>query len=104
VERAVASIDEELRKMAVEGPTERELAESKQYLIGSMPRTLETNIGIATFLQTAEFFGLGLDFDVRLPGLLSAVTRDHVHAAARETLDPARAAIAVAGPYAGSLQ
>jgi zinc protease len=104
VERAVASIDEELAKMAADGPTEREMAESKQYLIGSMPRTLETNIGIATFLQTSEFFGLGLDYDVRLPGLLQAVTREDVHAAARDVLLPSRAAVAVAGPYAGALR
>ena len=104
VERAVASIDEELAKMAADGPTEREIAESKQYLIGSMPRTLETNIGIATFLQTSEFFGLGLDYDVRMPGLLQAVTREDVHAAARDVLVPSRAVVAVAGPYAGALR
>jgi zinc protease len=103
VERAVASIDAELARMAADGPTDREMTESKQYLIGSMPRTLETNTGIATFLQTAEFFGLGLDYDVRIPALLNAVTRDQVHEAAREALDPARAAVAVAGPYAGPL-
>ena len=28
-------------------------------MVGSMPRALETNAGIATFLQNAEFFGLG---------------------------------------------
>jgi zinc protease len=99
VDRAVASIDEELAKMAREGPTARELDESKRYLIGSMPRTLETNMGIATFLQTAEFFGLGLDYDVRLPGLLQSVTRDEVHEAAARTLDPAKAAVVIAGPY-----
>jgi len=101
VDRAVASIDEELAKLAAEGPTETELAESKQYLIGSMPRNLETNIGIAGFLQTAEFFGLGLDYDLRVPALLRAVTRDEVHEAARRTLVPAHAAVVVAGPYAG---
>ena len=90
--------------MAADGPTDREIAESKQYLIGSMPRTLETNIGIATFLQTSEFFGLGLDYDLRLPGLLQAVTREDVHAAAREVLVPSRAVVAVAGPYAGTLR
>ncbi len=47
-----------------------------------MPRALETNAGIAQFLQTAEFFGLGLDYDLRLPALLSAVTLDEAHAAA----------------------
>ena len=46
-----------------DGPTERELLETRQFLIGSIPRMLETNQSIATFLQTAEFFGLGLDYD-----------------------------------------
>jgi zinc protease len=75
VDRTVASIDEELSKLRDEGPTDREMTESRQYLIWSMPRTLETNIGIANFLQTAEFFGLGTDYDLRVPGLLQAVTR-----------------------------
>ena len=104
VERAVASIDAELSKLAAEGPTDREVAESKQYLIGSIPRTLETNVGIATFLQTAELFGLGLDYDLRLPELISQVTREQVHEAAKAVLNPSRATIVVAGPYSGSLQ
>ena len=99
VDRAVASIDEEIARMAADGPTDKELAESKQYLIGSMPRTLETNLGIANFLQTAEFFKLGLDYDLRLPGLLQEVTREAAHAAARHVLDVSRATIAIAGPY-----
>ena len=103
VERAVASIDLELSKLASEGPTDKEITESKQYLIGSMPRTLETNVGIATFLQTAELFGLGLDYDRRLPSLLGDVTREQVHEAARDTLHPSRATVIVAGPYSGSL-
>jgi predicted Zn-dependent peptidase len=78
------------------------VTETKHYLIGSLPRNLETNIGIANYLQTMEFFGLGLDYDVRVIGLVRAVTRDEVHAAARRTLDPAKAAVVVAGPYDGS--
>ena len=69
--------------------------------IGSLPRTLETNAGIAAFLQTVEFFGLGLDYDVRVPGLLQAVTRDEVHEAARRAVDPSKATVVVAGPYDG---
>jgi zinc protease len=102
VDRAIAAIDAELARMAADGPTDREMQESTQYLIGSMPRTLETNAGIATFLQTAEFFGLGLDYDLRLPDLLRAVRREDVHAAARRLLDPSKAAVVVAGPYEGS--
>ncbi len=103
VERTVASIDAEIAAFLAGGPTEKELAESKQYLIGSLPRQLETHAAIARFLQTVEFFGLGLDYDRRLPGLLRAVTRDEVMASARALLDPARATVVVAGPYAGGL-
>ena len=99
VDRAIASIDEEIRRMASEGLTPEELRDCKEYLIGSIPRLLETNGAIATFLQTAEFFGLGLDHDLRLPSLLGAVTLEDVNAAARHTLDVNRAAVVVAGPY-----
>ena len=99
VDRAIASIDQEMRRMATDGLTTDELADCKQYLIGSIPRLLETNGAIATFLQTAEFFGLGLDHDLRLPSLLNAVTLDDVNAVARATLDVNRASVVVAGPY-----
>jgi zinc protease len=101
VQRAIASIDEELIRAVRDGISDREVAESKQYLIGSLPRNLETSGGIAGFLQMAEFFGLGTDYDVRLPGLIEQVTVDHVNAAARRLLDPARATVVVAGPYEG---
>lgn len=99
VDRAVASIDHEIVQMATEGVTDDELADSKRYLIGSLPRTLETNAGIAAFLQNALQFELGLDFDAQLPSRLNSVTREEVHAAARQTLSPDRATVVIAGPY-----
>jgi zinc protease len=99
VDRAVASIDAEIDRMAAQGPTETEVQESKQFLIGSMPRMLETNAGIASFLQTVEFFGLGLDYDLRLPGLINAVTRDAAHEAGRNVLAASKASVVIAGPY-----
>jgi len=99
VERAISSIDDELTRLRIDGLFDKELREMKQYLVGSMPRALEANAGIANFLQAMEFFGLGLDYDRRLPGILGAVTLDEVHEAAKEALDPARATIVVAGPY-----
>jgi zinc protease len=99
VDRTIASIDEEIGRFVRDGVTAKELRESQQYLIGSMPRALETNAGIATFLQTAEFFGLGLDYDRRLPDLLRAVTRDDVREAANRAMAPERATLVIAGPY-----
>ena len=98
VERAVTAIDHEVRTLAATGPTATELDESRGYLIGSIPRMLETNQSIASFLQMCEDYGLGLDFDQRLPRLLNGVTLEQVRAAAADLLDPARAAIAIAGP------
>jgi zinc protease len=102
VDRAIASIDAEVRRLIDEGVSPKELEESRRYLIGSIPRALETNAAIANFLQTEELFGLGLDYDARLPDLLGAVTLDDVNAAARKTMHPDRAGIVVAGPYSDS--
>jgi zinc protease len=98
VARAVAAIDSEVAGLGGGGPTDDEVAQSKQYLIGSIPRMLETNAGIATFLQSEEQFGLGLDYDQVLPRHLAAVTIDEIRAAAAELLHPERAAVAIAGP------
>jgi len=100
VDRAVASIDEEITKLITDGVTAKELDESRRYLVGSIPRALETNAAIANFIQVAEFFDLGLDYDQRLPDLLGAVTIDQVNAAARRALHPDRATLVIAGPYA----
>lgn len=102
VERALASIDTEVTALAENGVTEEELSDSKRYIVGSIPRTLETNAGIAAFLQNVQHFDLGLDYDRVLPTLIHAVTRDAVNAAARRTLVPQRAAVVVAGPYQGA--
>lgn len=101
VDRVLATIDGNIATMAAAGPTAEELADTKRFLIGSLPRMLETNAGIAFFLQTAEEFGLGLDYDVRLPATIEAVTRDGAHRAA-SVLSPEHAAIVVAGPYSES--
>ena len=99
VERTLASIDHELTTLREQGFTAKELDESKRYLIGSIPRQLETNAGIAGFLLSAEFHGLGPDYDRNLPGFLAAVELDDANAIARRILDPSRAVVAVAGPW-----
>jgi zinc protease len=100
VDRAVASIDEEIVRLTGEGATAKELSESRTFLIGAIPRALETNAAIANFLQVGELLGLGLDYDARLSELLGAVTLDQVNAAARRALDVDRASVVIAGPYA----
>jgi zinc protease len=98
VDRALEAIDHEVARLAAEGPTRGELEETRESLIGSVPRMLETNQSIASFLQTVEEFGLGLDYDRRLASLLGRVTLEEVWGAAADVLVPERAAVVVAGP------
>ncbi len=100
VERALAAIDTEVQQLGADGPTRTEVEETRQFLVGSIPRMLETNYSIAGFLQTSEQFGLGLDYDQRLPSLLKGVEFDDIRAAAAEVLHPDRAAVSIAGPEA----
>ena len=99
VDRAIDSIDAEVSSMAADGVTDDELANSQRYLTGSLPRQLETNAGIAAFLQEVQQFDLGLDYDLRVRDLVERVTRDGVNDAARRTLAPERAAVVIAWPY-----
>ena len=99
VERTIASIDAELNNVVKDGFTAQEIDESKSYMIGSLPRQLETNAAIAAFLLNVETFGLGLDYDERLPALIKGVTKEAADAAARRLLNPDKATIAVAGPW-----
>ena len=98
IEKTIASIDAELKSIIEGGFTAQEIDESKSYMIGALPRQLETNAAIASFLLSIDTFGLGLDYDQRLPELIGAVTKDAADAAARRLLDPARATVAIAGP------
>jgi zinc protease len=98
VRRTIEAIDTEIQKLQMEGPTPAEVEETRESLIGSIPRMFETNESIAEFLQISEQFGLGLHYDQALPRLLEQVTFDQVRAAARELLDIDRASVAVAGP------
>jgi zinc protease len=101
VDRTIDAIDREVAAIASRGMSDREVADSKQYLMASIPRTLETNAAIAAFLQMLELFQLGLDYDLRLPGLIADVTAEQANQAARELLDKERATIVIAGPYDG---
>jgi predicted Zn-dependent peptidase len=91
-----------LAALIEKGFSQQEIDESKSYMIGSIPRQLETNAAIASFLLSVDSFGLGLDYDARLPGLIGAITREVADAAARRLLDPERAGVAVAGPWAAN--
>ncbi|MGH7266422.1 MAG: M16 family metallopeptidase [Candidatus Rokuibacteriota bacterium] len=100
-EKAVASLEAEVRRIRDHGISRRELDEAVAYLTGRFPLRLETNAGMADILWAMEFYALGDDYIDRYGDYYRAVTVAQVHAAAARHLHPDRATLAVAGPLAG---
>jgi len=98
VERAVALIQNEIKKFVGRKVTADELADNQAYFIGRLPLGLETNEGVAGSLGSLELHQLGLDYLQRYPALIQAITREEVLAVTQEFLSADRYALAIAGP------
>lgn len=97
-EKAVRELIRGVKLMKSEGPTQEEVKVAKQYIVGALSLRLATNAGIASFLQSAEFYGLGLDYLNNFRNLYGSVTAAEVTEAARKYLRPDAATLVVAGP------
>ncbi|MGF1641526.1 MAG: M16 family metallopeptidase [Rhodospirillales bacterium] len=93
----VAVIRDEWRRLAEEGVSADELADSKTYLTGSFPLRFTSGGRIARILVAMQLDHLGIDFLDRRNGLIEAVTLDDVNRLARTLLDPAALTFVVAG-------
>lgn len=98
VGRAVELMLAEIKKFTTRKVTEAELADNKTFFIGRLPLSLETNEGVASAIGTMELYDLGLDYYQRYPGLVKAVTRDHIQHVAHEFLSAENYVLAEAGP------
>lgn len=81
------------------GISPQELAYAKSSFIGSQAQGLATNGGMASSLSNIEFYGLGLDFWSRYPGLIQGVTLQQANEAARKLIAPGKAHVIIVGPY-----
>jgi len=98
VESAIASMQDEFTRIAAEGVSADELADSQAYLTGHLPLTLETNEGVAATLLSMEWYALGLDYLLRYKDLIYSVTSDDVQRVCAQYLRPERIVTVVAGP------
>jgi len=98
---SLAVIRDTLRKFALDGPTEQELADAKTYLTGSYPLAFSSNAGIASQLNAFQRSGLPIDYVTRRNGLINALTLDDVRRAAQRLFDPSRLTVVVAGTVGG---
>jgi zinc protease len=67
-----------IERIKKEGVTDRELEDAKAFLVGSFPRRIDTMKKIANFLAVVEFYGLGLDYPEKYPGIMKSITAEDV--------------------------
>lgn len=80
--QSIGLIQDEIRRMASEGPTEKELDSAKKYLIGSYALRFDTSTKIANQLVQLQLDDLGIDYIARRNSLVAAVTIEDVRKAA----------------------
>ncbi len=98
VEKAIASIVAEIRRITTEPVSDEDLADNQANFTGRLPLQLENNEGVAASILTMERYGLGLDYLRRYAAIINALTKDDLLAAAQHYLKPDAYALAVAGP------
>jgi len=86
LDRAIAGIVREIQGLQREPVRDGELEDAQEFLTGSLAVRLETDAGIAQALLDIELFDLGLDYLLRYPGLIRAVTPEQIGAAAARYL------------------
>jgi zinc protease len=98
VEPAVDAILDEIKRIRQEPVSEEELADTKAFLVGSLPLRLEAKESVAAQIAHMQVHQLGLDYLHRYPQQIEAVTAQDVIDVAVKYLHPDAYAISVAGP------
>ena len=94
---SVTEILGELRRIRTGDIEERELADTKSYLMGVFPATVQSSSDIAGRLLDMELYGLPEDYFDRYRENIDAVSADDVARVARKYVDPERALIVIVG-------
>ncbi len=99
VDESLAIIRAEIARMRDVGPTDKELAAAKAYLIGSYPLRFDTSDKIAGSLLAIQVDDLGIDYIDKRNAMIEAVTLDDIRRVA-ERLFSGEMTVVTVGPKA----
>ncbi len=97
---AIRELLGQLERMRSEPPTDRELAEVRDFLVGVFPLRFETTAGIAAAIEPLAIYDLPEDYWLNYRSRIEAVTATDVLEAARELIRPAEALVLLTGDAA----
>jgi zinc protease len=102
-ESRAAAVDSALDEIALflkTGLTEKELADEKSSRVGKYKVDLGSNSGLASAIDAAVYYGLGVGYLDAFPSLVAAVTKDEADAEFRKRVDPQKFTVVSAGSFA----
>jgi len=91
----------ELTKMAIQGPTQEDLDNAKDYLTGSYALRFDSNAKIASQLLGIMVEDMGIDYVDTRNGLIEAVTLDDIKRVAKRFLNPDDLIVTIVGQPVG---
>ena len=94
---SVTEVLAELRRIRTGDVEDRELDDTKSYLMGVFPATVQTSSDIAGRLVDMELYALPEDYFDRYRERIGAITRDDITRVAKKYIDPDRALIVIVG-------
>ena len=95
--QSLTVIREVLQRMATSGPTEEELDNAQQYLVGSYALRFDTSAKIASQLLGLQLEDFGPDYITNRNAMIKAVTIADIRRVAAELLDPKDLMVTVVG-------
>lgn len=99
--RSLKVIENELQRMAEEGPTAEELRNAKQYLTGSYPLRFDTSPKIANQLMWIQIEDLGIDYIDTRNDKIEAVTLEDVRRVAKRLIKADGLIVTIVGKPGG---
>ena len=94
---AIQQVLAQLKVMMTQPVKPEELQDAKSYFIGSFARKMDSMGKRAWLLGYVEFYGLGLDYPWKYPGLIRHLTREDIQKVAQKYLNPDKYLLVVVG-------
>lgn len=94
---ALQIIEQEIVRIAKDGPTPEELAQAKSYLTGSYLLHFDTSAKVASQLLEIQLEDLGVNYIERRNNMVNAVTADDVRRAAKRFLSDSKLLVILVG-------
>lgn len=98
VEQTLAMALEEVHRMIEEEISDDDLADNQAQFTGRLPLSLESPGGVAVQLHAMERLNLSMDYLLNFSGIVQALRKADVLAAARRYLKPEQFVTVIAGP------